>query len=114
MWYSKPVIILEIILIILLVRGVWSVYVKYKRAADTRDNTQIEFDKVNKRHIELEEKVAYLSTDFAQEEALRERFDVVAPGEEVIKLVNKEVEVDDYIPLEKKGFWKKFIGIFGL
>ena len=114
MWYSKPVIVIELVLIFLLIRGVWGVYAKYQRASDTRDNTQIEFNKVDERHAKLEDKVEYLGTEFAQEEALRERFDVVAPGEEVIKLVNKEIEEEEVIIVERKGLWKRFIGIFGL
>jgi len=112
-WYSKPLIILEIILIVLLFKGVWGVYAKYKRASNTMDNTQIEFNKVDDRYNKLQNKVDYLGTEFAQEEAMRERFDVIHPGEEVIKLVNKEVQVQEVEIVEKKGFWKKVISIFG-
>ena len=98
-------------MIVLLFKGVWGVYAKYKRASNTMDNTQIEFNKVDDRYNKLQNKVDYLGTEFAQEEAMRERFDVIHPGEEVIKLVNKEVQVQEVEIVEKKGFWKKVGGL---
>lgn len=112
-WCSKPVIIVEIILLILLTKGVFNVYGKYQRASDTRDNIQKEFDRVSERHNKLEKRVEYLGTDFAQEEAMRERFDVLLPGEEVIKLVDREVEVENDVEVEEKGFWSRLISVFG-
>jgi len=108
---SKPFIILEIIFIVLIFRGVWGVYDKYKRAEETRDNTQAEFEKVNDRYLKLEKRVEYLGTDFAQEEALRERFNVLKEGEEVIRMVNKETEIEEDIVEEEKGFWKNIFGL---
>ena len=109
-WFSKPIIILEIIILILLFKGVAGVYSKYKRAEGKKENTQIEFDRVEGRYIKLGDKVEYLDSSFAQEEAFRERFDVVLPGEEVIKLVDKEIEVKEIKKIEKKGFWSRIFG----
>jgi cell division protein FtsB len=112
--FSKPVIIIEIILIVLLLRGVWGVYSKYERAKQTKDNIQIEFGKINDRYLKLESRVEYLGTDFAQEEAMRERFNVGKEGEEVIRIVNKEVSVEEDIVVKDKSFWRRIIGVFGL
>jgi len=112
-WFSKPIIVLEIILLVLLVKGVFGVYEKYLRAKEERDNITIEYNRVEERFVNLESKVDYLGTDFAREEVIRERFDVSLPGENVIKLVDKEIEVREVEVKEEKGFWRGLIGIFG-
>ena len=112
-WYSKPIILIELILVFLLFKGVVGVWSKYNRAAETRDNIQVEYTRVEERYSTLENKVKYLETDFAKEEAIRERFDVALPGENVIKLVDKEIEITEPIQKEKEGFWSGLIKIFG-
>lgn len=112
-WFSKPVILIEIILIILILKGVFGVYLKYSRAAESRDNIEAEYNRVEERYETLGFKVQYLETEFAQEEAIRERFDVALPGESVIKLVDKEIEIIEKKEKEEVGFWRGLIGIFG-
>ncbi len=87
--YSKPVVgILAIVTIVLS----FSVYHRYTVAEEMKQKLNVREEELNElkhRAATLESKVQYLRDERGIEEELRNRFDVVKDGEQVIILVDE-------------------------
>jgi cell division protein FtsB len=111
--YSRTSIIALLILCILIGKGLAGVYAKEK-------DSRLEVERLVKQKKEVEEKLAMVSTqadrlktDTGIEYEIRNKFDVVKEGEEVIVVVDKELPPP---PEEKEGvmkrFWHSVTGVF--
>ncbi len=111
--YSRTSIIALLILCILIAKGLAGVYEKEKAS-------RIEVERLTKQKREVEEKLSMVSTqvdrlktDTGIEYEIRNKFDVVKDGEEVIVVVDKELPPP---PEEKEGvlkrFWHSVTGVF--
>ena len=105
--YSKPVLIL---LLIVLVIFAWSVFGFWGKARETAKNKEIAQKKVE----DLEEKKAKLSLDLTRfkteagvEDSIRDKFGLAKEGEGLIVIVDDKNK-GDVEPEEKGGFWSFF------
>ena len=105
--YSKPVIIVLLIVFVLSAKGVINIY---KKESESR----VEVERLTKHKNEIEERLAKVSisaevlrTREGIETEIRNKFDVVKEGEQVIVVVDKELPPP---PEEKKNFLEKFWG----
>lgn len=105
--YSKTALFFMCLLIFFISRGVYGIYQKEKAS-------RLEVERVSKQKAEIEARLAFvsksadlLSTQHGIETEIRNKFDVVKPGEEVIVVVDKEIPP---APEEKKNFLEKFWG----
>lgn len=80
--------VLLLLLIALLLRGVWGVYVKERESRVLRLEAEGQLTDLERRENELRADIAELKTDRGIEEELRERYDLAREGEGVVVLVD--------------------------
>ena len=82
--YSKPTILILVLLTALTLRGAWGMYQKSVEAKANRDKAVAEENSLLAREKELHTDVVDLSSDRGKEEEIRNRFMVAKEGEKVI------------------------------
>ena len=105
--YSKPVLVLLIIILAFITHGIWGIWKKTKQSKETLEVAQMELDKLKEREEAIEKKIGRLGTETGLEEEIRSKFDVAKEGEKIIVIVDKN-ELPPVIE-EKPGVIK---GIF--
>ncbi len=104
--YSKPVVAVLVIITVVLS---FSVYHRYTVAEEMKHKLNVREDELHEleqRATVLESKVQYLRDERGIEEELRNRFDVVKEGEQVIILVDEPQGGEgkrEILPLEGKA-----------
>lgn len=102
--YSKTMLIILFIFIILIARGVLNVYAKEKASRAELDRIQKEQLTVQDRYNSVAQNSERLKTEEGIEAEIRGKFDVAKTGEGVIVIVDREVPK----PIEeKKGVFRK-------
>lgn len=112
--YSKLVILVLFVLLIMMLRGTFNIYRKEKES-------RIELQRIEAQKLELEgrfndikSKAEHIQADVGIEEEIRKKFDVVKDGEGVIVIVEKELPLE--VEAEKKNvlqrFWQSVKGVF--
>lgn len=76
-------------------------------AGQKLEEERLELDRARERHDALVTDLEILRTDFGKEELLRKKYDVVLPGEEVIKLVGNEERAQ--VVIEEDISWFKSV-----
>jgi len=110
--YSRPVVLLLIILLVVLSRAVIGVYEKAQSTEENLVEAEIELEKLDERGDLLEARLESLGTEKGVEAEIREKFNVVRDGENVIMLLEPE-EIDSNIGKEtKKSFWERIKSLF--
>lgn len=84
------------------------VYLKSRKAVEKNQEIQAQLEELEKRKSELGKEVTQLETEGGREEKIREKFDVIKPGENVLKIINKSPENDRINQEEEnKNFFSK-------
>ncbi len=87
--YSKTSLIILLLVLILLGKGVISVYGKEKSSRRELERVQRDQQELQGRYAGLEERNNWLKTDEGIEAEIRSKFDVAKRGEGVIVVVDK-------------------------
>ncbi|MEI6553246.1 MAG: septum formation initiator family protein [bacterium] len=111
--YSKWVILILLVLVVLVFRGLISLY--YKKSSSEEEMRLVETKRaeLQSRYNDLSGKVNDLNTNEGMEREIRSKFDVVKPGENVIMVVDKEIPAQ--APQETsviKKLWNGVVGVF--
>ena len=106
--YSAPSIIFLFIILILAINGSKNIWVKYFESKENADQTYRQLVELQNRQGALEEKTERLKSEEGIEEEVREKFNVLRPGEKV--LVIKEEEKPK---VEEESWWGRFKEKFG-
>jgi cell division protein FtsB len=112
--YSKPVLLLLIVAIILLARGTWHVYQKEQESRKNVAMVNEELQNLMKRKAMLQSETEKLATQEGIEAALREKYQVSKQGESVLVVVDKPLPpsaAEDNNNIFSK-FWHSVSGIF--
>jgi len=100
--YSKTTLIALLVLIILLSRGVFNIYLRNKESVIARDQAKMKVGELNARKQLLSNEIEKLNQDDGIEQEIREKFNVAKPGENVVLIIPDEVATTTNI---KQGFW---------
>ena len=106
--YSPIILLLLAIILVLLLRGVWSVYTKAYVSSKNLEQEHYEFDKLNERQAHLAASLEYLKTDQGIEGEIRNKFRVVKDGEFVAVIIDENASTTESkatTTLERRGFW---------
>ena len=107
--YSKTVLAVLIIFIILTLNAVWGVY---KKQAVTKDNfakTASNLAELQARDKMLSSEIERLKTESGTEEEIREKYGLIKPGEEVITVVDRIDSTSSAAVSADAGFWQRII-----
>lgn len=114
---SSPVSsIVLLIVIIFLIKGTINIIKKYETSLDRLVQAQATLDNLESRKNDLEEKVAYLSTDRGIESEIRSKFRVALEGESVAVIVDESsAPTTSPIKATKQiSWWRKWLKVFGI
>ncbi len=109
--YSRSVLILLFLILVILGRTVWFSYQGFKISKSNRDVARLEKEELENRISELEKDIDNLQTDRGLEGEIRDKFGVAKSGEEVIILVDERETSTDEVR-GRKGFWNVILGWF--
>lgn len=111
--YSKPVLLVLIIVLLFVGRATWSMFEKARETENKLAAVEQEHAEVKERYDTLSEKVEDLQTERGKEEAIREKFGVAREGEHVIYLIEEEEEPAQTEKQDRSLFQKilHFVGI---
>jgi cell division protein FtsB len=111
--YSKTTLLLMFIFIIILLQGVYKVYLKDQASQNELERIRNEYTDISKRYEEIKMKDSQLSDKDGIEVELRGKYDISKPNEKVIVVVEPEsvpAPVDDVGVMRR--MWKKVTGVF--
>jgi len=112
--YSRPVLILLLLAIIVLTKAAWGVYLKEQESRKNVAMVKVELEALEKRRAVLVVETDKLNTEEGVEEAIRRKFQVSRDGESVLVVVDKPLPAA--AAEEKNGFfgkmWESVSGIF--
>jgi len=106
-FYSRVVLVCLLILVLLLLKMVWSVYEKQALTKDNLAKTATSFERLQEREKMLSSSIDKLKTDNGIEQEIREKYGLVKPGEEVIVVVDGEDGTSSGSVSSEISFWQK-------
>jgi cell division protein FtsB len=111
--YSKWVLLVLFVLIVLVGRGLLSISAKQMSSSEEMDLVEAKRAELQERYNNLSGRVGELNTNEGMEREIRSKFDVAKPGETVIMVVDKEIPA----PIQKetsiiKKLWNDVVGVF--
>ena len=109
--YSLPVRLVLVVLIIMLGASVWRLYDKRQIVVKERESLLAEVASLEARRAVLLEEVASLKTARGVEAEVREKFNVVKPGERVINFV-AAVATGTATTTTEATWWERFVDSF--
>jgi cell division protein FtsB len=112
MIYSKPVLVLLMIILFVSFDGLWNIYQKHAEAFEKAREAKIDLENLRKRETELEKKVSFLKTDRGKEEEIRKKFMVGKQGEGVILVVDSKPQATSSVSAPTLSVWARFLNIF--
>jgi len=103
--FSKITLILLLFVLLFLVFSTIKVYLKSREALYKNKKIKEELTQLNQRKSEKEKEIGRLETESGIEEEIREKFDVLKPGEKVVVIVEKKQEDDKINQEGEAGFF---------
>jgi cell division protein FtsB len=86
---ASPWVLLALLLVILvLFRGTWRVYMNYSQSKAELERVQEEYDRIQKRDRELDANIRKFKSQEGYDYEIRKRLDVSKPDEHVIQIIN--------------------------
>ena len=103
--YSPITLTILAIIFMVLVRGVYGVYIKEKISSNNLEQEKNELAKLEEREKSLAASFDYLKTDQGVENEIRTKFRAVKEGEKVSVIVDENVPTTTNTATSTHGFW---------
>ncbi len=115
MLYSRPTLIILILIFLFISKAAYNVYGKERESRDRAAQLQMELQELQKRETEIARAIEELNTKEGLEREIRDNFRVAKPGEHLVVLVDPP-KVEDDAPADglASGLWRKLKGLFGV
>jgi len=111
--YSPIVMIFLLIILIILLRGLWSVNKKAILSRENLEKEKIELQKIIEREKDLNSSIEYLKTDMGIESEIRSKFRAVKSGEKLAVIIDDQTATNTpNTTIEKRGFFYKLFNFF--
>ena len=110
--YSKITLVALFILIIVLVKANYGIFVKERLSNENYNIVKNDFDSLNGRKAVLESEINRLKTSEGIEEEIRSKFDVSKPGEIVVNIISDSSSTSVENDNKEIGFWQKILNWF--
>tara|TARA_B100000745_G_scaffold251228_1_gene173359 strand:- start:814 stop:1182 length:369 start_codon:yes stop_codon:yes gene_type:complete len=105
----RLLIVFVFYLCVLLSLNLWKHFNTMQDAALKRSEIEQERSVLENKKAELEKKIEYLSSDASFEAKIRENFDMIKEGEQVVVIVGEvNEETSEEAPLSKQKKWYHF------
>jgi len=112
--FSKPVLLLLIVILAIVTNGAWDILKKSMRSAQNLELAQEEYQQLVEKQQMIEGRIDRLETETGIEKEIRSKFNVAKEGEQVIVIVDGEQpEIIEEDESEKKtGTFRFFTTMF--
>ncbi len=110
--YSTPVLVVLAIILFLVGKGTWNLFVKYSDTKEKTDEARGELLKLEEQKKDLEKRVSFLQTDRGREDEIRSKFMVAKEGEGVIMVVDPKATSTETVVSKKSSWWDRFLNFF--
>jgi len=106
-WHSPFVLVILLCVVVVFAFNMIGLIEKEKETAQKKALILDEIDTLNKRETMLRSDINKLNTDDGIEDAIRDKYQVVKPGEKMVVIVDdkKPIEVQDNDPKNDHTFW---------
>ncbi len=104
--YSRTVLIVLIIFIIILLNAVWKVYRKQAITKINLNKTASVYSDLKNREETLSNEITRLKSDNGREEEIREKYGMIKANEEVIVIIDNKDNNDVNISADN-SWWRK-------
>jgi cell division protein FtsB len=111
LFYSPATIVVLIIVLVILARGTWSIYEKYRLSSDRLDQAKGQLSALKNQEGQLSQSIAKLSTASGTEAVMRTNFRIVKPGESLAVIVDTATTAPA-TTTPPETFWQKLFGWF--
>ena len=111
--HSRYAIAFLIIIIALVSRGVWGIYMKYEKSSALAEKSRADLAVLQERQEALSKSISALNTEEGREKELRDRFGVVKPGEKMVILVDNVPVAKTSVNTVNDSWWRKFLESIG-
>ncbi len=102
--YSRTTLIVLLFVIILTAKGVFNIYLRNRESVAAREDTAHKLRDLQGRKQVLDSQISKLKADDGVDREIREKFNVIKPGENVVIIVPPEIATTTDI---KQGFFEK-------
>ncbi len=102
-FYSKLTVIGLSILALVIANGVWKIYQREKQSESMRFEAEARLTSLKNQKDSLTKEMNKLSSEGGVEEEIRQKFNVVKPGEHVVVIVNTDQATTT--ATTTSGFW---------
>ena len=89
--YSRPVILLLVIVVVIFALSVFDIFIKYRETSKNRNNAEQELQTLKIKETDLNGEIIKLNSDSGIESVIRENYPVVKEGEGVILITDNPV-----------------------
>jgi cell division protein FtsB len=103
--YSPITLIILAVILLVLIKGVWSVYTKENVSSYNLEQEKNELAKLIDREKSLAASFEYLKTDQGIESEIRTKFRAVKDGEKISVIIDDRGSTTQATTTEKNGFW---------
>ncbi len=102
------------LVILLLIRGNWSLYQKEKESSENAARAQAELNDLMQRQQSLQDETTRLQSSSGVEEEIRDKFQVAKDGENIMVIVDKPEDTPTSTATTSwwGSFWQKVTGVF--
>ena len=104
--YSRITLVILLIILVLILRGVLSVYEKQQFTKENLDKVRNDWQSLEVRQQKLMSEINWLKTQGGTEAEIREKYGLAKPGEEVITIVDRNID-EAVSPTDERSFWQK-------
>lgn len=114
-FYSKPITLILIVVLVVFSRAAWGMYEKSAEAREKRDKAEAMLTGLEAREAELKTDIDRLSTERGIEEEIRMRHMVAKEGENVIIVRDPEAKASHrtIVVPDTPSFWDKAASAIG-
>ncbi len=110
-WYSRLTLLVLAVVVVLLSRAAWNVYLKERESGAHMRAAEEKVVGLETRRIALEKKIAALKTTEGMEAEIRAQFQVAKPGERMVVVIEpKDITASTVIPTQ--SLLSRFFDIF--
>jgi cell division protein FtsB len=89
--YSRTTLVVLLVLIILIAKGVFTLYLRNSESVTARENAEMKVKDLRDRKQLLSSEIEKLNQDDGVDQEIREKFNVIKPGENVVLIVPDEI-----------------------
>ncbi|MFA6446295.1 MAG: septum formation initiator family protein [Candidatus Paceibacterota bacterium] len=109
--YSKGILFVLVVLLIIVAQATWKVFQKQHLAKDNAALVTRELADLEGRNTELSAQIDEMNTDRGVEDVIRDSYQVAKEGEQMVIVVDGHVD-NNIEPLATTTWWGKIMNLF--